>query len=75
MHKEDIREVRAGQCGSCGLRMFFWGLDGSGVTCVKCGAEHEVEVDAALDLSSGEKREVVMLVPVERAKDADVSEN
>jgi hypothetical protein len=55
--------------------MFFWGLDGSGVTCVKCGAEHEVEVDAALDLSSGEKREVVMLVPVERAKDADVSEN
>jgi hypothetical protein len=25
MYKEDLLNVRAGQCGQCGLRMFFWG--------------------------------------------------
>jgi hypothetical protein len=68
MGKKDVSKVRAGQCGSCGLRMFFWGPDGARVTCVKCGAEHEIEVDAALNLSSGERTAVVMLVPVERGE-------
>ena len=80
MGKEDVSEVRAGACGRCELRMFFWGRDGARVTCVKCGTSHEIERDKTLDLGSGEKREVVMLVPVEKAKDegegrADVSEN
>jgi hypothetical protein len=59
--------------------MFFWGLDGAKITCVKCGTVHEVEVDAALDLGSGEKTEVVLLVPLARVNGsegrADVSEN
>jgi hypothetical protein len=80
MHKEDFSKVQVGQCGSCGLRMFFWGPDGARVTCVGCGREHEVEVDAALDLGSGETREVVMLVLVWGAKNesegrADAGEN
>jgi hypothetical protein len=46
--------------------MFFWGPDGARVTCVKCGREHEIERDEALDLGSGERTEVVMLVPVDK---------
>jgi hypothetical protein len=68
MYKEDLLKARAGQCG---LRIFFWGPDGSKITCAKCGTEHEVEVDAALSLSTGETREVVMLVVVWGAKNDD----
>jgi hypothetical protein len=50
--------------------MFFWGSDGALATCVKCGAEHEVEVDAALNLTTGKKKTMVMLVPVWGAKNA-----
>jgi ribosomal protein S27E len=78
MHKEDVLKFRVGQCGSCGLRMLFWSHDGAKVTCVKCGAEHEVEVDAVLNLSTGEKTELVLLVPVWGGKNENelrVSEN
>jgi hypothetical protein len=66
MGMEDIRKLRAGQCGSCGLRMFFWGKDGSKSTCVGWGLTHEVESDETLYLTANEKTEAVLLVAVEK---------
>jgi hypothetical protein len=42
--------------------MLFWPRDGARLTCPNCGLIHEVECESALNLITGEKMEVVMLV-------------
>jgi uncharacterized Zn finger protein (UPF0148 family) len=66
MHKEDVLKFRVGKCGSCGLSLRFWPIDGSEVNCPSCGYAHEVEVDETLNLSSGEKKQIALLVTVSR---------
>ena len=62
--------MRAEQCGGCGLRVRFWPLDGAKLTCPNCGLNHEIECDEMLDLNSGERTAVVMLVvAVEKERD------
>jgi hypothetical protein len=77
MHKEDVLKFRVGKCGSCSLTMRFWPVDGSEVSCPNCGCAHEVEVDLAENLKTGEKKEIVLLVPVSRENNIkrQVSEN
>ena len=64
MHKNELLDFRVAHCGGCGLQIHFWPRDGARVTCVNCGLDHEVECDSALNLSSGEKTDVAMLVAV-----------
>jgi hypothetical protein len=71
MHKEDVLKFRVGQCGSCGLGLRFWPKDRSEVCRPNCGCAHEVECDEALNLSTGEKKEVAQLVPVGRKRDIE----
>jgi predicted RNA-binding Zn-ribbon protein involved in translation (DUF1610 family) len=68
MGKGDIWKLCRGACGSCGLRMLFWSKDEAIVKCPKCGSEHEVERGEALNLSSGKKSEVALLVLVATGK-------
>lgn len=79
MGQEDIGKTQRGQCGSCGLRMLFWGLDEDLIECVKCGSEHEVERGEALNLGTNQTTQVAWLVLVEGKKSgagrASVSEN
>jgi hypothetical protein len=42
--------------------MRFWPVDGLKVVCPACECKHAVEIDTALNLNSGEKTEVAMLV-------------
>jgi hypothetical protein len=74
---EGLLDFRVGKCGSCSLTMRFWPVDGSQVNCPNCGCAHEVEVDEALNLSSGETKDIALLVPVSRKRDpkAQTSEN
>jgi transcription elongation factor Elf1 len=62
------REMRVGQCGACDLKVRFWAQDGARLMCVNCGLAHEVEVDAALDLTTGKRTKVVMLVAVRKER-------
>ncbi len=55
-----------GQCGGCGLKVRFWGVDGARVTCPNCGLDHEVEAGEMEDLTTGEKSEVALLVPMKK---------
>jgi hypothetical protein len=64
MHKEDVLKFRVGQCGSCALTLRFWPIDGSEVICPGCGAEREVEIDTALNLSSGQETKVAWMTLV-----------
>jgi hypothetical protein len=66
--------MRVGQCGGCDLKVHFWALERAKLMCVGCGVHHEVEVDAALDLSSGERTEIVMLVPKEKENQTRLSQ-
>lgn len=65
------REMRVGQCGGCGLEIRFWPQDGTGLTCPDCGVAHEVECDEVLDLTTGEKTNVVLLVAAVEWKQDD----
>ena len=65
MFKNGIPNFHVGQCGGCGLEIRFWPQDGARLTCPNCGETHEVECDEMLDLTTGEKTEIVMLVPKE----------
>jgi predicted RNA-binding Zn-ribbon protein involved in translation (DUF1610 family) len=71
MHKEDVLKFRVGKCGSCGLKIRFWPNDGSEISCPNCGCAHEVEVDSAESINTGEKKEIVLLVPVSRKRDIE----
>ena len=57
-----------GQCGGCGLEIRFWAIDGERLACPSCGLNHEVECGEALDLTTCEGTEVVVLVPKEEGE-------
>ena len=78
MLKKELLDFRVRQCGGCRLQIRFWPVDGAKLTCFGCGLAHEVECDEALNLTTGERTELVMLVPVWGAKNdgrLDVSQN
>jgi hypothetical protein len=75
MHKEDVLKFRVGKCGSCGLSVRFWPVDGSEVNCPVCGCAHEVECDKIENLSSSETKEIALLVPVSRKRDINRQES
>jgi hypothetical protein len=58
MRKNISLDFHVGQCGGCELKVRFWPSDGARLTCPNCGVAHEVEVDAALDLTTKERIEV-----------------
>jgi hypothetical protein len=64
MHKEDVLKFRVGKCGSCSLTMRFWPKDGTQIECPACGCAHEIEVDLAENLKTGEKKEVAWMILV-----------
>ncbi len=66
MTKKAFLDFRVGHCGGCALEVRFWAQDGAKVTCPNCGLNHEVECDQMLNLTTGKRTEVVMLVPVPR---------
>jgi hypothetical protein len=63
-YTEDVLNFRVGKCGGCGLTLRFWPIDGSEVTCPGCGAEHEVEIDTALNLSSEKETKLAWMILV-----------
>ncbi len=64
MRKEDVSKFKVGQCGGCGLGMRFWAIGDATLTCPNCGMDHEVECGEMENLTTGEKSEVTLLVPV-----------
>lgn len=66
MYHEDVWKIGVGQCGSCGMRIWSVVKDGNQISCPNCGCVHEVEVDEMEDLSSGETKQIALLVPVNR---------